>query len=213
MPDGMTIDELAELARMTPRNIRAHQSRGLLFKPRIQGRVARYSGAHAARLALITSLQQEGFTLAAIKRLLESPGAYSSVMADRRRGFRDATTDMPNSVPISAERLAQTGPAMRDQLEAHGLVWEQDGQLYTHTLLAGVTRTLADRGLPAPMLAELLLSVAECASTTREALSKRLAELGESDGVHPEWRADLEKVAAQLFAAGFELSFGNRAAG
>jgi DNA-binding transcriptional MerR regulator len=40
MADSMTIIELAEQVGMTPRNIRAYQSRGLLFPPHIEGRVA-----------------------------------------------------------------------------------------------------------------------------------------------------------------------------
>ena len=67
---------------MTPRNIRAYQSRGLLFPPSISGRVALYSGAHVARLELIASLQREGFTLAAIKRLIDTP---EQLLRDRGR--------------------------------------------------------------------------------------------------------------------------------
>ena len=51
MAEGMTITELADAVGMTPRNIRAHQSKGLLFPPAISGRVALYNGAHLARLA------------------------------------------------------------------------------------------------------------------------------------------------------------------
>ena len=53
MAEGMTVTELADAVGMTPRNIRAYQSRGLLFPPTISGRVALYSGAHVARLELI----------------------------------------------------------------------------------------------------------------------------------------------------------------
>ena len=49
MAEGMTVTELADTVGMTPRNIRAYQSRGLLFPPSISGRVALYSGAHVAR--------------------------------------------------------------------------------------------------------------------------------------------------------------------
>ena len=86
MADTLTIAELADRSGMTARNIRAYQSRGLLHSPEIRGRIAHYNGSHLARLQLIASLQREGFTLAAVKRLIESPGDYSAIVADRRRG-------------------------------------------------------------------------------------------------------------------------------
>ena len=36
MAEGMTVTELADTVGMTPRNIRAYQSRGLLFPPHDQ---------------------------------------------------------------------------------------------------------------------------------------------------------------------------------
>lgn len=68
--DGLTIEELARRASMTVRNIRAHQTRGLLPPPRLRGRTALYSGDHLARLQLIREMQADGFNLTAIKRLL-----------------------------------------------------------------------------------------------------------------------------------------------
>ena len=56
---------------MTVRNIRAHQSRGLLPPPEVRGRTGYYGPEHVARLELIHELQAEGFNLEAIRRLLE----------------------------------------------------------------------------------------------------------------------------------------------
>jgi DNA-binding transcriptional MerR regulator len=71
----MTIDELARQTGMTARNIRAHQSRGLLPPPVIRARTGFYGPEHADRVRMILQLQDEGFNLAAIKRLVESNGA------------------------------------------------------------------------------------------------------------------------------------------
>ena len=57
---------------MTARNIRAHQSRGLLPPPQIRARTGFYGPEHAERVRMIQQLQDEGFNLAAIKRLVES---------------------------------------------------------------------------------------------------------------------------------------------
>ena len=67
----MTIEELARLTGMTVRNIRAHQTRGLLPPPSVRARTGYYGPEHAARLELIKEMQGAGFNLAAIDRLLE----------------------------------------------------------------------------------------------------------------------------------------------
>ena len=70
----MTIDALAQRTRLTVRNIRAYQSRGLLQPPELRGRTGYYGDAHLARIELIRELQSEGFNLAAIRRLIEGAG-------------------------------------------------------------------------------------------------------------------------------------------
>ena len=50
-PEGkMTIRELAKRTGMTIRNIRAHQTRGLLPPPEVQGRTGYYNEDHIARI-------------------------------------------------------------------------------------------------------------------------------------------------------------------
>jgi len=66
------IDELARLAGTTVRNVRAYQDRGLLPPPRRSGRVGLYSEAHLARLRLVASLLERGYTLANIGELIDA---------------------------------------------------------------------------------------------------------------------------------------------
>ena len=85
MPERLTIDALAQRTGMTVRNIRAHQSRGLLQPPEIEGRTGYYGPEHVARVELIAEMQADGFNLAAIKRLLEDrPGADSEMLGFKR---------------------------------------------------------------------------------------------------------------------------------
>jgi DNA-binding transcriptional MerR regulator len=72
VPGEFTIDELARRAGTTTRNIRAHQSRGLLSPPRLVGRVGYYSQEHLDRLLHIAKLQERGFSLASILDLLNA---------------------------------------------------------------------------------------------------------------------------------------------
>ena len=55
---------------MTVRNIRAHQSRGLLQPPEVRARTGYYGADHMVRLRLISEMQADGFNLEAIKRLV-----------------------------------------------------------------------------------------------------------------------------------------------
>jgi DNA-binding transcriptional MerR regulator len=82
----LTIDELARDTGMTVRNIRAHQSRGLLPPPEVRARTGYYGPEHATRLRLIQDLQAEGFNLKAIERLISaSNGASEEVLAFGRQ--------------------------------------------------------------------------------------------------------------------------------
>ena len=67
----MTIDELAHRTGMTVRNIRAHQTRGLLPPPEVKARTGYYGPEHVARLELIKEMQGTGFNLNAIRHVLE----------------------------------------------------------------------------------------------------------------------------------------------
>lgn len=70
--DGVTyrIDGLARAADLTTRNIRAYQERGLLHAPRRSGRVSIYDGTHLARLRLIASMHERGYSTAHIREML-----------------------------------------------------------------------------------------------------------------------------------------------
>jgi DNA-binding transcriptional MerR regulator len=204
MAEGMTVTELAEAVGMTPRNIRAYQSRGLLFPPAISGRVARYSGAHVARLELIASLQREGFTLAAIKRLISTPSSYSAIVADRRRRFRDGSSDIVRTVPIPEDRIRSLLPDLPEDLTDTGLAWrDKSGQLVSHTLLVAVGRMLSVQGVPLPLVTALQLDAAQAARELGEALRAHLFEHVADARSHD----DLAKIAVQLSATAFEIAF------
>jgi DNA-binding transcriptional MerR regulator len=67
----LTIEQVASRVGMTVRNIRAHQTRGLLPPPDLEGRTGYYGDEHVARLELIKDMQSSGFNLSAIKKLLD----------------------------------------------------------------------------------------------------------------------------------------------
>jgi DNA-binding transcriptional MerR regulator len=88
-PDGkMTIGELARRTGMTVRNIRAHQTRGLLPAPEVHGRTGYYTDEHVARIELTREMQGEGLNLEAIRRVLDSTEGSSSEIVDFARAVR-----------------------------------------------------------------------------------------------------------------------------
>ncbi|MGF6883974.1 DNA-binding transcriptional MerR regulator [Nocardia sp. GAS34] len=67
------IDDLAQAAGTTARNVRAYQEKGLLPTPtRRSGRALLYDDTHLARLRIIDSLLQRGFTIAHIADFITS---------------------------------------------------------------------------------------------------------------------------------------------
>jgi DNA-binding transcriptional MerR regulator len=91
---NLTVEQLAYETGMSVRNIRNHQSRGLLPPPEVRSRIGYYGAEHVARLRLIQEMQAEGFKLSAISRLIGEHGAD----ADRFVGLRQAVT-----APFSTE--------------------------------------------------------------------------------------------------------------
>jgi DNA-binding transcriptional MerR regulator len=88
-PEGkMTIGELARRTGMTVRNIRAHQTRGLLPPPEVHGRTGFYNDEHVARIELTREMQAEGLNLEAIRRVLESTEGSSAEIVDFARAVR-----------------------------------------------------------------------------------------------------------------------------
>jgi DNA-binding transcriptional MerR regulator len=109
--DELTIDELARRTGMTVRNIRAHQSRGLLPAPEVRGRTGFYGPKHEARIALIRELQTDGFKLEAISRLLDIAGGSSEEVLRFTRAVKAPFEDEQPQVVTEAELAQRWGAA------------------------------------------------------------------------------------------------------
>ncbi|MFE6617130.1 helix-turn-helix domain-containing protein [Amycolatopsis sp. NPDC057786] len=108
-PAGYTIEELSTIVGMSARNIRAHQTRGLLAPPVRHGRTAYYGPAHLRRLRRITMLQKQGFNLVSIAAML------GTTTVDRADGLDSAMAD-----------IARDQPALVRCLERHGVLGRDD---------------------------------------------------------------------------------------
>jgi Predicted transcriptional regulators len=132
-PEGkMTIGELARRTGMTIRNIRAHQTRGLLPPPEVHGRTGYYNEEHVARIELTREMQGEGLNLEAIRRVLESTSGSSQEIVDFARAVRAPFEDETPEIFEAAELAASWG------------VDEVDPKLLRHSEKLGVLRELPD---------------------------------------------------------------------
>ena len=158
----LTIDELAARVGMTVRNVRAHQSRGLLPPPEVRGRTGYYGADHVARLELIKELQADGFNLSAIQRLIEASGGDSGDVLRFTRTVRDAfDEEEPEIVPL--EELAarfgdEAAPELLSRALAAGVLRDLGGGRYEERSprLARAGAELRALGVPARRQIELL---------------------------------------------------------
>jgi DNA-binding transcriptional MerR regulator len=100
MPADLTIEQLAAETGMTVRNIRAHQARGLLDPPEVRLRVGYYGPEHVAQLRLIQDLQQDGFNLAGIKRLLDDDEATAQRLVRFRQALNESA-EAPQTLTVA----------------------------------------------------------------------------------------------------------------
>jgi len=148
--EQLTIDQLAQTAGLTVRNVRSYQSRGLIPPPEVQGRVGYYGAEHLARLALIREMQAQGFNLAAIAHLLEqASGASEEVLGFTRSLMTPFETEAPEIVE-RAELLQRLGghvePKLIAKAERLGLVIPIGGDSFevpSPTLLGAGERLVA----------------------------------------------------------------------
>jgi DNA-binding transcriptional MerR regulator len=141
----LTVEQLAYETGMSVRNIRNHQSRGLLQPPEVRARTGYYGPEHVARLRLIQEMQSEGFKLSAISRLIGEHGAD----ADRFVGLRQAV-----NAPFATE-----APEILTRAELAQRFGVDDDKLLTKAQKLGVLVDLGEERFEAPSPA--LLRAAE----------------------------------------------------
>ncbi|ONF63479.1 MerR family transcriptional regulator [Amycolatopsis keratiniphila] len=125
-PAGYTIEELSTIVGMSARNIRAHQTRGLLAPPVRHGRSAYYGPAHLRRLRRITMLQKQGFNLVSIAAMLGT-----------------TTVDRAEQLDAAMAEIARDQPAVARCLERHGVLG-RDGTGSLAVVRPSVSRAVAD---------------------------------------------------------------------
>jgi DNA-binding transcriptional MerR regulator len=128
-PEELTIDDLARAVSMTVRNVRAYASRGLMPAPRLVGRTGYYGDEHVSRLTLVRELLNEGYTLAAVERIVGSglpAGANAlAVLSSLRTPFRAEEAEVLDRSTMSA-RVGGRDDLALDRLAELGIVERLD---------------------------------------------------------------------------------------
>ena len=163
MPEGAagyTIDQLAQETGMSARNIRAHQSRGLLEPPTLHGRTGYYNDQHVARVQLIQRLQSDGFSLALIQRLLRAAGDSTDGLLRLAQALHGPFGRAePRVVDIEEleERFGTRSPEIRARLEELGVLRTRENGVAEEVtpLVFRGGEVFADLGVPAEALVDV----------------------------------------------------------
>lgn len=134
-PAELTVDQLAAEVGMTVRNVRAYASRGLIPPPRLVGRTGFYGPHHVARLTVVRQMLAEGYTLAAVERLLAAapPEAGAAELGVLRAVVSPWLPEEPEEVDaavLAARAGVQPDDADIDLLVTIGVVeWVGPGRV------------------------------------------------------------------------------------
>jgi DNA-binding transcriptional MerR regulator len=191
----MTVDELARRAGMTVRNVRAHQSRGLLQPPEVRGRTGFYGPEHLARLEFIKELQAEGFNLESIRRIIENaPEATPQEALDFTRAltapFGEERPEITDADELAKPWAEQATPELRRKVLSLGLMRDLgDGRVEVRTpRLQRASEELAELGVPL----ETALDVIRVLKGHSEAVARAYAELFVEHVWRPFERGEIE---------------------
>lgn len=202
--DELTIDELARESGMTARNIRAHQSRGLLPPPTVRARTGYYGPEHVARIRLIQDMQAQGFNLRSIERLLElgAGGGSEDALEFERALLQPFGTEEPEAIDeeemigIFGRPLDRKLIAKAERIGALRPIGEGAWEVPSPTLLrAG--RELGELGIPL----DHALAVAESINRHTTAIAREFVRLFIKDVLEP-LRAGDGDADGDLAAAG-----------
>jgi DNA-binding transcriptional MerR regulator len=165
-PGELTIDELAAQVGMTVRNIRAHQSRGLVPPPRLVGRTGYYGPDHVRRLDRIRQLQDEGLNLAAVARLIDDDRLAEVAAAP----FTEAAPARhPAGEIIERLGLDDADPAVARAIELGVIALEGDEVVVELPRLLEVAFELADQGVPLGAMLDVVAEVREASAQVARA--------------------------------------------
>src|SRR4051794_25457934 len=154
-PGELDIDELARQGGTTVRTVRMYQEKGLLPAPLRRGRKASYRMEHLTRLRLVQRLADRGYSLAAIKDLVDAWDAQHGlghVLGLEAAVIEPLATELPRR--FTADELTELFPGDEDlsglarALEIGLLVQDGDDFVAPDPLMVEAGAALVAAGMP-----------------------------------------------------------------
>jgi DNA-binding transcriptional MerR regulator len=203
------VEQLATACEVSVDTVRYYQARGLLPQPDKEGRVAWYRAEHADRIRHIRSLQRQGLTLAAIRRVVDGElgladaGLAAAVAAERGEAVDGELMSLEafasaSGVPASLiQAVEREGIRIGSEVEGQTRYTPGDIELVRTAL------RLLEFGLP---LGDLL-ALAREADQAMRGLADRAVELFDEHVRKPirDTSPDLEGASARMVEAFNEL--------
>ena len=184
-----TLEELAEATGMTPRNVRAYQTRGLIPRPAREGRRSVYGCDHVRQILAIQRARADGASLELLSGVVADGGSIDrddsgwlpgSRLHRARRPTRHADLQ-PLLTRIGSGRTANVQQLI-DQLTVIGLVRQKSGRILVGRDLATGMTALRRQGFPPQVVVSVALQAALMAAPLVETLIQILEEA--SGGMH-----------------------------
>ncbi len=172
-----TVDELAAVTGMTVRTTRYYAGLGLMPAPERRGRMAYYSGVHRARLDLIRSLQDHGFTLAAIEKYLarlplDASAQDLAIQRVMLTGWKAGASERVSAAELERRLGRPLDDGVVETLVGTGSI-RLEGERYVVLQAFDVSRQLLDLDLPL----ESLVEANEAITRHMEGLADELTEV------------------------------------
>ena len=170
----LTIEQLAHATGMSVRNIRNHQSRGLLPPPEVRSRIGYYGQQHVARLRLIQEMQADGLKLSAIQKLLGGDGSAAEHFVGLRQAITAPfETESPEILTVEelGERFGTVDPKALEKSQRLGLLIPVgDGRYEAPSpALMRAAEEVLERGVPLSAALSVIEKVRRNAESTSRA--------------------------------------------
>jgi DNA-binding transcriptional MerR regulator len=180
--DGeLTVDELAARTGTTVRTLRFYASEGLLPPPQRRGRLAYYSARHRMRLDLIRTLQEHGYTLSAVQRVLaripdDASAAEYAVQSAVLAPWLPGPTEELDLAELERRAGTPLDEAQLESLRALGAVQPlPDGRYRISQAMLGHAAELTRLPVPPEVLRESARIIQEHAAAVADGLTEVFA--------------------------------------
>lgn len=176
--EELTVDELAARTGMTVRTVRFYAAEGLLPPPQRRGRIAYYGIAHRMRLELIRELQDHGYTLAAIERVLsriplDASAADFALQAALLAPWTPERTEELDRDDLERRAGRRLGRDELDLLVALGIIERTEaGRFRSTPSTLGMGLSMLELPVPAAVLRDAAAVIHEHAAAVAEGLAE-----------------------------------------